>query len=170
MQRVPHGSNTVLRGKSGDEDIEQRCRELCKGNDYPTTIHAINSFVIKLSKLTPATKVKPPERLRWHGVSGAGRRPCERGRGAAGSQQREGAPRASAVASSPARRSSLQRWCPRCPSTGHNARSLHRSLPQVWRGFKDVRLPSGFWKKNEAGVRGGVEFAFLSTSTSRAVA
>ena len=41
---------------------------------------------------------------------------------------------------------------------------------KVWRGFKDVRLPSGFWKKNEAGVRGGVEFGFSSTTTQRELA
>eukprot|EP00966_Prymnesium_polylepis_P312242 7214978-Prymnesium_polylepis.1 len=30
---------------------------MCKDNQYPTTIHAINSLIIKLSKLTVAAKV-----------------------------------------------------------------------------------------------------------------
>merc|ERR1719487_2061878 len=39
-------------------------RDLTKGNGYPTTIHAINSCVIKLSKLTKAGKV-------WRGIKDA---------------------------------------------------------------------------------------------------
>ena len=42
--------------------------ELCKGNKYCTTLHAINSAIVKLSKLTVATKV-------YRGVSG-GRLPA----------------------------------------------------------------------------------------------
>ena len=68
-------------------------RELTKGNGYPTTIHAINSCVIKLSKLTKAGK--------------------------------------------------------------------------VWRGIKDAMLPKEFWVPNEMGVRGGIEYAFSSTTTDR---
>ena len=49
--------NTVLRSKSRDQHMIKAARELTKGNGYPTTIHAINSFVLKLSKLTKATKV-----------------------------------------------------------------------------------------------------------------
>ena len=55
-----HKYNTVLRSKSGAEEIELRWLDLCKGNEYPTTIHAINSCVIKLSKLTMATKACAP--------------------------------------------------------------------------------------------------------------
>ena len=39
-------------------------RDLCHGNNYVSTIHAINSCVIKLSKLTQAVKV-------WRGFKGA---------------------------------------------------------------------------------------------------
>ena len=56
--------NAVLRSKSGAGELAQRCAELCRGNQYPTTIHAINSCVIKLSKLTVATKV-------YRGLKGA---------------------------------------------------------------------------------------------------
>ena len=39
--------------------------ELCFGNKYTTTLHAINSAIVKLSKLTKATKV-------YRGLSGRG--------------------------------------------------------------------------------------------------
>ena len=39
-------------------------KEECKGNKYSTTISAVNSAIIKLSKLTSATKL-------YRGVSGA---------------------------------------------------------------------------------------------------
>ena len=44
--------------------LVEKARDLTKGNNYATTIHAINSCVIKLSKLTPAVKV-------WRGFKGA---------------------------------------------------------------------------------------------------
>ena len=56
--------NMVLRSKSKDPVLEDLCKRLCKGNDYVTTIHAINSCVIKLSKLTKAQKV-------WRGIKDA---------------------------------------------------------------------------------------------------
>merc|ERR1712185_618505 len=69
------------------------CRSLTLGNMYTTSIHAINSCVIKLSKLTKAGK--------------------------------------------------------------------------VWRGIKDATLPKEFWVPNEMGVRGGIEYAFSSTTVDR---
>jgi len=56
--------NAVLRAKSKVPFLQQQCKELCKGNDYVTTIHATNSCVIKLSKLTKACKV-------WRGIKDA---------------------------------------------------------------------------------------------------
>ena len=56
--------NTVLRSKSKDAYLVQQAKELTLGNDYVTTIHAINSCVIKLSKLTKAGKV-------WRGIKDA---------------------------------------------------------------------------------------------------
>ncbi|KOO20837.1 achain structural determinant protein [Chrysochromulina tobinii] len=53
--------NAVLRAKSGNPYLQQQCRILCKENDYPTSIHATNSCVLKLSKLTKAGKV-------WRGI------------------------------------------------------------------------------------------------------
>jgi len=85
--------NTVLRSKSKDQNMMKLARDLTKGNGYPTTIHAINSCVIKLSKLTKAGK--------------------------------------------------------------------------VWRGIKGATLPKEFWVANEMGVRGGIEYAFSSTTTDR---
>ena len=49
--------NTVLRAKSGNEFLMAKFGKVCKGNFYTTTIHAINSVVIKLSKLTVACPV-----------------------------------------------------------------------------------------------------------------
>ena len=71
----------------------QLAKELTKGNGYATSIHAVNSCVIKLSKLTKAGK--------------------------------------------------------------------------VWRGIKDATLPKEFWVPNEMGVRGGIEYAFSSTTVDR---
>ena len=59
--------NAVLRGLQlafARPDFEG----LCRGNHYTTTLHAINSVIVKLSKLTIATKV-------YRGVSG-GRLPA----------------------------------------------------------------------------------------------
>ena len=51
--------NSVLRMKSGNKHLIEVFGKLCKGNMYATTIHAINSCVIKLSKLAKAVKVYP---------------------------------------------------------------------------------------------------------------
>ena len=56
--------NAALRQHSGVPYLIERFKELCKGNNYATTIHAINSCVLKLSKLTQAVKV-------WRGFKGA---------------------------------------------------------------------------------------------------
>ena len=55
-----HKYNHVLRAKSGNPFINDMYRKMCKDNLYPTTIHAINSLIIKLSKLTIAQKVPFP--------------------------------------------------------------------------------------------------------------
>jgi len=54
--------NAVLRGLQF-EFAKQSFDQLCKGNKYTTTLHAINSAIIKMSKLTKAAKV-------YRGVSG----------------------------------------------------------------------------------------------------
>ena len=41
---------------------------------------------------------------------------------------------------------------------------------KVYRGIANGVLPPEFWKANAHGVRGGVEAAFMSTTTDRAVA
>ena len=51
--------NSVLRGalpSSPPRDIE-RFERLCRGNVYATTMHCINSAVVKLSKLQRACRV-----------------------------------------------------------------------------------------------------------------
>ena len=47
----------MLRSFSGVEFLKTQFTELCKGNLYATTIHGINSAVIKLSKLQVACPV-----------------------------------------------------------------------------------------------------------------
>ena len=54
--------NAVLRGRQF-ESARANFEELCGGNTYATTLHCINSSIIKLSKLTKAAKV-------YRGVSG----------------------------------------------------------------------------------------------------
>lgn len=51
--------NAALRGtaKASPAFAADAFETLCKGNRYPTTIHLINSAIIKLSSLTKATKV-----------------------------------------------------------------------------------------------------------------
>ena len=56
--------NTVLRAKSKTPFLVTQCKALCKGNDYATSIHATNSCVLKLSKLTKAGKC-------WRGIKDA---------------------------------------------------------------------------------------------------
>ena len=41
---------------------------------------------------------------------------------------------------------------------------------KVYRGIAGMRLPDEFWTPNAFGVRGGVEQAFMSTTTEQAVA
>ena len=91
--------NAVLRGfgdAPGSTFLADAARKLCRGNKYVTTIHAINSAVIKLSKLSKAGK--------------------------------------------------------------------------VYRGVCYGLLPEQFWKGDESGVKGGVEFGFQSTTRERAQA
>lgn len=89
--------NAVLRGlQSSVPSFRQRYEQLCCGNKYTTTLHAINSAVVKLSKLTVACK--------------------------------------------------------------------------VYRGMSGGRLPPSLRTRNQYGVRGGVDLAFMSTTVNREVA
>ena len=56
--------NLVLRAQSGNTFLKMRCKELCQSNTYATTIHAVSSCVLKLSKLAVASKV-------YRGLKGA---------------------------------------------------------------------------------------------------
>jgi len=51
--------NAVLRAlvKNAAEPFTRQFQELCQGNRYTTTIHVINSLIVKSSKLTTVTKV-----------------------------------------------------------------------------------------------------------------
>ena len=62
--------NAVLRAKSGSSAMVAKHEDLCSDEDknqinmYTTTIHCINSCILKLSKLTPVCKV-------WRGTTDA---------------------------------------------------------------------------------------------------
>ena len=60
--------NAVLRAESGDAYLVSVCAQLTQGNKYTTTMHTINSAVVKLSKVTTATRV-------YRGIAG-GRLPA----------------------------------------------------------------------------------------------
>ena len=56
--------NAVLRGVDGDVDsLAAAFMTLCRGNRYCTTLHIINSCIVKTSKLTVASTV-------YRGISG----------------------------------------------------------------------------------------------------
>lgn len=55
--------NAVLRSFTGSPFLKERFDALCQDNTYTTTIHVINSAIVKLSRLMPAAKV-------FRGVSG----------------------------------------------------------------------------------------------------
>ena len=54
--------NTVLRSASGNAYLVGKNKSLCQGNTYVTTIHAINSCVLKLSKLMDVCAI-------WRGMT-----------------------------------------------------------------------------------------------------
>ena len=49
--------NAVLRSRGGNTFLHEVFEKLCKGNMYVTSLHVINSSVVKLGKLTKAGKV-----------------------------------------------------------------------------------------------------------------
>lgn len=85
--------NAILRANSKVPFLVELRDKLCGNNEYTTTLHAVNSCVLKLSKLTKAVP--------------------------------------------------------------------------VYRGFKGGTLPESFWQPREHEVAGGVEFGFMSTTSSR---
>ena len=51
--------NAVLRGVNSEVAfLRDKFETLCKGNCYTTTLHVINSAIIKSSKLTKVTKAR----------------------------------------------------------------------------------------------------------------
>lgn len=48
--------NAVLRGTTGVPFLISQCEKLCNGNGYVTTLHVINSAIVKMGKLTAANK------------------------------------------------------------------------------------------------------------------
>eukprot|EP00966_Prymnesium_polylepis_P175577 4063390-Prymnesium_polylepis.1 len=55
---VFHKYNLVLRASGGGPDfIKDECKKICLSNTYTTTLHVLNSAIVKLSKLTVVRKV-----------------------------------------------------------------------------------------------------------------
>ena len=50
--------NAILRSFTNGDFPKNPCKNLCKGNKYVTTLHAVNSGLLKLSKMLPATTVE----------------------------------------------------------------------------------------------------------------
>ena len=88
--------NAVLRSYTGNSHLTKTFVELCDHNRYVTTLHVINSAIVKLGRLMPATK--------------------------------------------------------------------------VYRGIAGMGLPDTFWEPNDMNVCGGVEYAFMSTTSKWDVA
>ena len=55
--RCPVADNLTLRSKSGNTSLAARARAVCRDNLYVTTLHCINSAVVKGGKLTRVCKV-----------------------------------------------------------------------------------------------------------------
>ena len=60
--------NAVLRSLSKNDYLMGIFSKLCSGNKYVTTLHVINSGIVKLSKLSEVCTVLPPERLHAKGT------------------------------------------------------------------------------------------------------
>lgn len=56
--------NAVLRSFTRVEELEKDKVRLCKGNNYTTTLHTVNSAILKMSKIQRAEKV-------YRGLGGA---------------------------------------------------------------------------------------------------
>jgi len=72
--------NAVLRAQSKDPHLVSQCNEICRGNKYATSIHATNSCVLKLSKLTVACKVYRGIKVRERPAAAPGGSPPRVGR------------------------------------------------------------------------------------------
>lgn len=130
--------NAVLRSKTRNAYLMSTFKELCEGNTYVTTIHAINSAVIKLSKLTPAGKVY---RGFCYGKLGKQCARCD-----VGSIARARTDLPCSTSLQPLSRALLH-----CRGIAVAATIAHRR----------------FWKADSEGIRGGVEFGFSSTTRER---
>ena len=70
-----HKYNTVLRGLTDPKpkgEMATKLHTLCRGNTYSTTLHVINSAVLKMSRLSEIGRVERPDnqRARQHQAGG----------------------------------------------------------------------------------------------------
>ena len=57
MGAVYEKYNAALRAQGGNAFLRSKFEDLCRGNVYTTTLHAINSCIIKLSRLMKAGRI-----------------------------------------------------------------------------------------------------------------
>ena len=58
--------NAILRGLGSTVPyFQDEFHRMCQGNTYPTTLHAINSCLVKLSLLTQKEKVRARPTRAW---------------------------------------------------------------------------------------------------------
>ena len=169
--------NAVLRGWPAGE-----LRAL-KGNRYTTTIHAVVSGLLKLQKVTVVAR---DHKVRCGGGGSWGNgEQCWSGVGltceassATYVLERQDVADEGAVEGAAGWASHLESAL---KSLEYALKSLEYALAscslhgdcagvQVFRGMSGMRLPDQFWKKDEFGCRGGVEFGLLSTTAKRHVA
>ena len=137
--------NATLRGVRSSKAAEfARWYASCRGNRYATSLHVINSALHKMSKVCGAVFTPP-----FHGNNRL--------------HTLDPPPHAHA-----------HRRCPRPPpdrrldAFGGGAQLTFAQ--KVYRGIAGGLVPPEFWRPNEFGIKGGVEFSFLSTTTDREVA
>ena len=67
--------NAGLRGspnlRDAPEALTRILKELCLGNAYATTLHCINSAIVKLSKLTVSLVTRPTHTASWNKLAAA---------------------------------------------------------------------------------------------------
>ena len=116
---------------------------LAQCNKYVTTLHAINSCIVKTGKLTKCSKVH------MHTCAHTYRDHVDMLHTHTHTHTHTHA---------------------RTHARTHMNTYVHHAVSKVYRGMAGMALPDEFWHENEFGVRGGVENAFMSTTLDAQVA
>ena len=145
--------NAVLRAHSGVPVLKRAYDRLCKGNNYTNTLHVLTAAIIKLGK-TMQVRTRRDERAL------PGPLPFDQ-------------PASLAVnsTSSPPRP-----FAPCLPPPPHffllpfhrcSISSMHNAQVKTVYRAPGGALPPSFWYQQPEGVQGGLELAFMSTTTAK---